>query len=314
MNEATPSRLAVVIVCLVLAACGSLPDARPFADATGTWSASVRASGQALVDSLRDVGSVVPEDRNQYEKDIKEFEDAWSARAKAAQGAVAYSSSIADLIASAGEAGATVTRAANSLTALAGAAGISLAAPGVEVAGDIARFLADRIAIVRASGNLEEAVAQAQPAIDRIADHLVSETNRQLKPTLERAYKNLASGIRQQYEADSNFAGALEKRLQQARTDALADPSKSPKLQELDRMLGTVSGKLKERDQKLDQAGASYRARLQLVNALSAATVAWAAAHRDLAGAIREKRQVSAAELQETIGDLKELTKKVRAL
>ena len=79
-------------------------------------------------------------------------------------------------------------------------------------------------------------------------------------------------------------------------------------------MLGTVSAKLKERDQKLEQAAAAYRARLQLINALSTSTAAWATAHRDLASAIREKRRVNAVELQETVSDLRELVKKVRAL
>jgi hypothetical protein len=315
VGETTLGRGVLVVICLLVAACGSLPDARPFADATSAWSASVKASGQALSDSLREASAAVPEgERNQYDKSIKEFEDAWAARIRAAQAAAAYSNAVADLIASAAGAGESVTKVGDSLAALAGAAGISLAGPALDVAGDFARFLADRIAIVRASRRLDEAVAQAQPAVDRIAEHLVSESNRQLKPTLERAYKNVASGIKQQYGAESDFSGLLEKRLLQARQEALREPGKVTALMELDRMLGTVSAKLKERDQKLDQAAASYRTRLQLINALSTSTAAWAAAHRDLAGAIREKRRVSAAELQETVSDLKELIRRVRAL
>jgi hypothetical protein len=314
MSQTIHSRLAAAIVCLLLAACGSLPDARPFADATGTWSASVKASGQALADSLRDAGSVEPADKNAYEQDIKKFEEAWSARIKAAQGAVAYSSSIADVVAAAGETGQTVNKVADSLGALAGASGITLAGPTVSVVSDVAKFVGAQVAIVRVSRKLEDAVAQAQPAVDSIAEHLVSESDRQLKPTLERAHKNIASGIKQQYDADSNFAAAVAKRLEQARTDALKDPAKAASLQELDRMLAAVGGRLKERDQRLDQAAASYKARLQLINALSTTTLAWAAAHRDLAGAIRDKRKVNAAELQETIGDLRDLIKKVRAL
>ena len=79
-------------------------------------------------------------------------------------------------------------------------------------------------------------------------------------------------------------------------------------------MQAVVSARLKERDQQLDQAAANFKARLQLINALSTATRAWAAAHRDLASAIAEKRTVNATELQETIIELKELIRKVRAI
>ena len=50
------------------------------------------------------------------------------------------------------------------------------------------------------------------------------------------------------------------------------------------------------------------------MNALTTATRSWAAAHRDLASAVREKRSVNATELQHTVVELKDLTKKVTAL
>lgn len=308
------SFLAAIVLALV-AGCGSLPDAKPFADATSTLSASVKTSGQALTDSMRDAGSVLPQDQAAYDKNVKDFNAAWEVRIKAAEGAVAYSNSIADVIAAARETRDTINRVGDSLGALAGAAGIALpAAPVIGVAKDIGEFVASRIATVRASKNLEEAVAQAQPAVDKIAEHLVAETNKNLKPILEDVYKNIASGIKQSYDADDSFAKILNVRLTQARTDALKDLSKAPALQEFDRMQSVVSVRLKERDQKLDQAAANYKARLQLINSLSTATMAWAAAHRDLASAITEKRKVNATELQETVIELKELIRKVRAL
>jgi hypothetical protein len=192
--------------------------------------------------------------------------------------------------------------------------GIPLASPALGVAGDIARFLFDRIAIVRASRSLEDAVAQAQPAVDRIAEHLASETERQLKPLLKRTYDNVVSGIRSNYEEDDNFAASFRSRQTALRAELLKDSAKVTQLQEFDRIQANVATSLRERDQKIDQATLAYRARLQLINALSNATVAWAAAHRDLSAAIREKRTVSAAELQETVIELKELIRKVRAL
>ena len=302
------------LLAILVAGCGTLPDGKPFADATGTWSASVKTSGQAISDSLSDAGSVEPKDKNLYEKNVKDFERAWSVRVKAAQGVVTYSNAIADLIAASKESGETVKKAGDALSGLAEAVNIPLAAPVVGVAGDLARFVLNRIATVRASKQLEEAVVQAQPAVDRIAEHLVSEADGQLKPILKAAYDNIKSSIKSQYEADDNFAAAFVKKQTELRTAALRDPTKVAQLQEFDKVQVTASARLKERDQKIDQAAAAYKARLQLVNALSTATVAWAAAHRDLASAIKEKRKVNAAELQETITDLKELIKKVRAL
>lgn len=302
------------LLALLLASCGTLPDGKPFADATGVWSASVKTSGQALSDSLRDAGSVEPKDKDLYKKNVKTFEEAWSVRVKAAQGVVAYSNSIVDLIAASKESGETVKKAGDALEGLAAAVNIPLAAPVAGVAGDLARFLLDRIAVVRASKKLEEAVAQAQPAIDRIAEQLVIEADAQLKPTLKEAYDNMVSGIKTQYEVDDNFAASFRDNQTALRQATLKDLTKVAQLHELDKVQVTVSASLKERDQKIDQAAAAYKARLQLVNALSTATVAWAGAHRDLTSAIKEKRKVNAAELQETISDIKELIKKVRAL
>jgi hypothetical protein len=312
--KANISALGVFLFSALVAGCGTLPDAKPFADATNTLSVAVKSSGQALVDSLRDAGSVAPTDQAEYEKIIKDFEGAWSIRVKAAQGAVAYSDSIVDLIAAGKEGAETVKRVGDSLQALAGAVNVPLAAPAVGVIGDIARFLADRVAIVSASKSLEEAVAQAQPAIDRIAEHLADESDKQLKPSLRRAYENIVSGIKSQYDADNDFAQSFAKKRAEFRQKAISDPKMIPQLQEFDRVQTTVAMSLKERDQKIDQATSAYKARLQLVNALSTATTAWAFAHRDLAGAIREKRKVNATELQETVVDLKELIRKVRAL
>lgn len=299
---------------ILLAGCGTLPDGKPFADATGAWSASVKTSGQALSDSLRDAGSVEPKDKDLYKKNVKAFEEAWSVRVKAAQGVVAYSNSIVDLIAASKESGETVKKAGDALEGLAAAVNIPLSAPVVGVAGDLARFVLDRIAVVRASKKLEEAVAQAQPAIDRIAEHLVIEADAQLKPTLKEAYDNMVSGIKTQYEGDDNFAVSFRDNQTALRQATLKDLTKVAQLHELDKVQATVSASLNERDQKIDQTAAAYKARLQLVNALSTATVAWAGAHRDLTSAIKEKRKVNAAELQETIADIKELIKKVRAL
>jgi hypothetical protein len=233
---------------------------------------------------------------------------------KAVQGVAAYSDAIADVISAGREGEQTVNKVASSLEGLASAASIPLTSPAVGAAGDIARFLAARVAVVRASRKLEDALAQAQPAVDRIAEELAAETDKQLKPTLRRAYENIVSGIKTQHEADANFAQAFAGKRQDLREKALADPKMVAQLQEFDRVQAAALSSVKERDQKIDQATAAYRARQQLLSALSDGTTTWAVAHRDLAAAVREKRKVSVTELQETVVELKELVKRVRAL
>lgn len=320
-RSSTPWYLTIysLLLIMLLSGCGTLPDAKPFADATSALSVAVKISGQAVSDSLGDAGDVLPSaEHKKYEGYAAELQNAWADRVKAIQGTVTYADTIADLIAAGNEGGKTVEKVSDSLSTLAAAANITIAAPVAGVLGDIGRFLADRIAIVKASKTLEVAVAQAQPAIDRIAEQLIKDATENLKPILVNAYKNKVSGIKSEYEADDNFASVLNEKLQTRREailkDTVIDQKKISDLHELDRMQEAVTMRLKEREQKIEQASAAYKARLQLVNELSTAITAWATAHRDLANAIREKRKVTVTELQETVSDLKELIKKVRAL
>ena len=81
-----------------------------------------------------------------------------------------------------------------------------------------------------------------------------------------------------------------------------------------DQALASLRTRLAERDRLLAEASMAYKARLQLLNALSAATLTWAQAHRDLAVAVKQKRKVTVAELQATITELKSHAKKVSEL
>lgn len=307
--------LLALAISVSLFGCGTLPDAQPFADATSALSSAVKTSGGAASDSLRDAGSVLPPNETAfYEKKATELDAEWDKRIKAAQGAVAYSVALVDVVA-AGKSGAdTAKKLSDNVAALATAAGIPIAAPVVGVAGDIARFLLERIAIIRSSEKLEEAVQQAQPAIDRIATHLADEAASQLKPVLTAAYKNSISGIKGAYEAESNFSPQLSIQRVKLHELVLKDQEKVPDLRELDQLQQSVDARLKERDKKIDVATQAYKTRLALVSALGASASSWAAAHRDLASAIREKRKVTVAELQETVAEIRDLIKKVRAI
>jgi hypothetical protein len=298
----------------LLAGCGTLPDAKPFADASATLGVAVKSSGQALTDSLREAGSATPADQKAYEKLVDGFEQAWASRVTAMQGVVAYSDAIADIVSAGQEGEQTAKKVGDSLKALASAVNVSLASPAVGVASDIGVFLAKQIAVVEASRKLDDTLAKAQPAVDRIAAELAAETEKQLKPMLRDAYKNIVSGIKSPYDADDNFIRVSASRRTALREKALSDSKAVQELGDFERVQAAALANLKERDQKIDQATTAYRARQQLLTALSDATGTWAAAHRDLAAAVRDKRKVSVTELVETVAELKELIRKVRTL
>lgn len=310
-----PKSLAALALAAVLAGCGTLPDGRPFADASSALSTSVRTSGQAVSDSLRDAGSLMrPSEAREYEALAKNLDSAWAERIKATQGAVAYSQAIADLIAAGHNGAQTARQVGDRLETLAAVAGIPVAAPVFGVASNIAGFLFERIALVRASQKLEDAVLLAQPAVDQIAAHLAFETTSKLKPILAAGYKNSVSAIKDSYSVEDGFAQSLDAKRVNALQTLLDHPERESELVTLERLRAHVSPQLQERDQKIEQASKAYRTRLALVNSLASAVPVWAAAHRDLAQAIQEKRKVSVTELQDTLGELKELIKQVRAL
>ena len=310
MNERRWAAL-LLSVCAVLGGCGTLPDARPFSEATVSLAASVVMSGRAITDSLVEAGGAVPGDAAVYAQLAVDFGGAWAHRIDATDAAVVYAESIADLVAAGSQGAATVDGVADALTTLSQGVGLSLTTPAVAAAGDAARLIHARIAVVRASDRLSDALAHAQPAIDRVAARIVAESEQQLRPILLAVHRNVQSGIKSVYEEDNNFAAQARKQRELQRQKVLRDPAALPRLQEYDGAQQTVDARLETRDRRLAQAAVAYRARLQLLNALASATLAWAQAHRDLAAAVRERRAVHVGELQDALVNLKALARKV---
>ena len=232
----------------------------------------------------------------------------------ASRAVAAYSASISDLISAGQVGGETVKKVGDALSGLAGALNIPLAAPAVGVVGDVARFLVDRIATVRASDRLETALAQAQPAVDRLAERIATETDQPLRSMLDNTYKTQRSQISGKYGAQQDPLQRFEKERLAPASQALANTDVLPVLLQQDQALASLRSRLAERDSLLAKASMAYKARLQLLNALSAATLTWAQSHRDLAVAVKQKRKVTVAELQATISELKSLSKKVSEL
>jgi len=303
-----------VLLALTVGGCGALPDAKPFAEASHTLAMSVASAGQAVADSLGEAGALTESDDAAYKARADKFRAAWGERVAASRAVAVYSESISDLISAGQEGGETVKKVGDALSGLAGALNIPLAAPAVGVAGDVARFLADRIATVRASDRLETALAKAQPAVDRLAERIATETDQPLRSVLDNTYKTQRGQITDKYDAQQNQLQPFEMKRSELASQALANTDVLPVLLQQDQALASLRSRLAERDRLLAEASMAYKARLQLLNALSAATITWAQSHRDLAVAVKQKRKVTVVELQATISELKSLSKKVSEL
>ncbi len=299
-------------MALLLGACGTLPDARPFADASHALHQAVAGSGAAVGSAFADAALLDRSQARQYEEQAARFEQLWAARLTASEAAATYADLVADLVAAGQDGAAAVDRVAESLGALAAAVRVPLVSPAAGAAGDVARFLADRIALVRASARLEGAVADAQPAIDRIAAHLEAESDRQLRPILLELFKNQRSAVEQRHDRADSIAPQFEKRRDALREAALADARQLPALQELERAHERVAAQLRERDAEVARLFAVHRQRAALLQALNDATRAWALAHRDLVAALRAKRRVDVDALQRQVAELRDLIRKVR--
>lgn len=306
-----PAMLASV---LTLGGCGSLPDAKPFAEATGVLSASAKASGQAMKDSIQEAAAVQQEDQKAYVALADRFGKAWQPRELALRGATDYADAMVGVVAASEKSAETASKVADSLTGLSTAFGVPLAAPAVATATEIGAFVWKRVSIVRASNSLEQALEEAQPAVDRLAAQLIEDSRRDLNPILIDLRDSVRAGISKPYDTDQNLLQEFEYVQENLRRRALKDDRYIGALQKFDIVKQPLDMRLSERDRKLEQAAVAYRARVQLVNAMALAVQSWADAHRDLARAVKEKRKVSVSELIETAAELRELTKKVRAL
>ncbi|QYY33783.1 hypothetical protein K2O51_33600 (plasmid) [Cupriavidus pinatubonensis] len=299
---------------LLLTACGTLPDAQPFQDATRSLSSAVKASGQAFDDSLDEATANSPANATQYGQLKKTFDQAWAARIAAAEGAVDYSNAVAELVSAARTSEDSVSKLSDALQGLATASSIPLAQVTASTGTDIARFLVAQIAVVRTSQKLDDAMTAAQPAVDRIAARINQDLNDQLIPSMTDVYKNNVGAIKRKYTADDNFAQSFSFRRDDMRKKVLNKEADASRLVDLDRVQDTVNTSLKARDKELDQLSTAYATRLRLLRLLASATTVWADSHRELARAIQDKRKVDVSRLQEAIMTVRAITQKLEAL
>lgn len=300
--------LAAIGLLLVTAACGSLPDATPFFQSTVHLRSAIAAAGTAVDSELR-ATDVLRESADRLAPE-------WAKNVSAADALVAYSESLV-AITDAGNSGGESARAlANSLNGL--AAGVGIAAPSaaaVSTATDIAAFLYQQIALVRASRNLQEALSTAQPAVDQIAK-LLGANIKSMEVILVTAADAADKSLQLKRENQIQLGYLQEIRDEQERIyrTAATDPKSVARLAELDKAIEAM----RDWREPYEAARKAIATRLavsrQLISATQQGIFDWAATHRQLATALAEGRRINPEALAQSVVEIRELVRKVRAL
>lgn len=304
---------AASLALALLQACTSLPDAGPFAVATAELSEAVRTSGRAAADELRRMtnGDAV----------ASALDEAWEAREAAMTSIVAYADSLRAIVQSAHQAGNAGTRLAEKVGNLATAAGIIDPAlgPSLRVGADIAGRVWKEIALARGAASLAEALDQAQPAIETIAETIADDT-RDLRTAIDAARLNQMAQIRQLPGANDIIgfhenAAAVKGAILSADAD-LASLSREQQVQldAIDRQIASTRADYERFQGLIAEANARHRALRQLLDATGDAVARWGAAHKRLAQAVRERKAVTVDSLLDAVSDIRELVRRVREL
>ncbi len=187
MGTHLPSGRHVAMICLTVAAiqlggCGSIPDLKGFADATGDMRAGITTVGNEFAQSI-------PSDLNTCGDTScrAKFEDVWKSRIEA-MGAIAdYSDSLAQIAAAGKDGAATAEKVLGSANGLLGALSVSTIPAAVATAAT--KALAE-LANYRALKSMGEAIEAAQKPIEGVVNVLEQDL-----AVLDRTLSDISIGV-----------------------------------------------------------------------------------------------------------------------
>jgi hypothetical protein len=318
----------VLLLAAGVGACATVPDVAPFADATVQLRSAVAASGAAVETELRGVpkrtGTSEAEREEAQRQDravalaADKLQAAWHKRVQAMDALVVYSDSVQS-IAKSGKQGAQAVQAlTESLKQLAGAVGLAApaASAAVGVATDAAAFVYGHIAAMRASRSLEEALSAAQPAVDRIAAVIVADSE-DLDELLLDAEQLGENNIRNNHKDGFRFRRGLvaeRDELYRRGAEARLPAADLDRLQVVEQQLALTDSWYAPAQAELTRLHDRVRLARGLVQATSGSVRDWAGAHRQALAAVRDKRQLSASVLAQSVVEVRELIRRVREL
>jgi len=308
MNRHRQATLLLCFGAMLLPGCAALPEIGPFVEASAQLRTSVASGGDVVATELRRIEG----GNSQAEK----LEKQWAQRVAACDGLVRYADSL-QAIASAGQAGRqTAQSIADSVTALAGAASIAL--PGAQAVGvvtDAAKFIFAQISLARAAESLERSLSAAAPAVDEIA----AQISRDLKILEQIVLTASDASAGALTVANSDMLG-FRKNLTNMRGDAFNKLSKPlsasliKELEEINKLMDATRGPNEAYEMEIAELTKRRNAATSLIRAASDAVNQWAASHRQLVAAVRERRPVNPQSLIEATRELHDLTKRIRNL
>lgn len=294
-------RFVPVAAALLLAGCQSLPDTQSFTDGTIALRHAVAASG----------GAVVAELKTSPQADVvalgSDLEKSWQVRTRTMSALVAYAQSL-QAITSAGRKGEESARSlAAAGTTLVQTLG--LAVPGAGSAGTLAvdtlTYAYGQIAKARAAKSLEAALAEMQPAVERIAE-MLGQDLRDLDELAGDAHLLQRGRLMRATEGPRKFREALlasRTSLLDATAAELAGGtpahqlSRADELKALDELIAREATGYAEFTAHAAALDARRRTITELTAAAQLALADWAAVHGKLLAAVRARTVPSADEL-----------------
>lgn len=310
--------LSVAALLVVCGGCTQLPDVTPFATATADMAAAVRSAGPAVAAEV--------ERMDNGRTPAKKLSESWAARDAAMAAVVSYSDSLVSIVNAAHDKGEAVGTLATKLGGLATAAGLPLpgASAAMGIVTDAAKFVWTQIELARGAASLEEALAAAQPAVDRIAQKLRDDFQ-DLDVALRAAVEsqrgalegeptyNVSVGTRDTIaEHKLALVQALAERAGPSGT-ALTDDDIAA-LERIDALASSNAAMLSPTEERLAELDTRARTIADLLSASSGAIERWSVAHRDLVSAVKARRSVDVDSLSSAAVEIRDLIKRVREL
>jgi hypothetical protein len=323
-----------VALTILLGGCGSIPDLKPFADATADIQTGVTSLGV-------DYGASIPGDSKCGPSTCRDrFAQEWKPRVEVVAAIANYSDSLAQ-IADAGKSSAeTAGRVMTSVGGLLDAVKVPLAAPAAKI---VERFISEGIKY-KALKSLDEAVDAAHPLIAEVivlldkdlavlADEVDvikfgAESAVRLKDEdgtrsqLAFARKSLAAH-RQAMQTDHQSLAGLAKKMAGGQCSECGKEA-----QAIDQRLGEARTRLvaMERDvQSLEKSNAPLQAELDAVGARAIKTRTaigklrtglqeWVTVHKGLGDNVRRSLRPNVRALVTTASDIRKLVEELRAI
>ena len=301
--------LSLLLALAVAPGCTTLPDVSPFASASRQLAVAMKAGGSAVSEDLHAGAGL--------EARAKQFDQAWTTRNDVMRAVVAYSDGLVVIVRATGEARESARALADKVGALAQVAGVVQPGAGSAgaVASDTAAFIWAQIALVRGAGSLGEALTTAQPVIDRLTE-LITSDNRDLASIVRAAAVAQRTALDAAYNEPFGYAATLARRRTMLRAKGYGELTKDEitELSRIDELMVPANAQLSKREDELARIDRRERASLQLIAATRDAMDRWAAAHRDVALALQERKSVNVESLTDATIELRDLVKRMREL